>query len=61
MKSKINKSKCIGCGACTSVCPVEALFLNESGKSSVDLKKCIGCGACTSVCPVGAIDLVNEE
>ncbi|MDR2636392.1 MAG: 4Fe-4S binding protein [Mycoplasmataceae bacterium] len=54
MKSKINPKKCISCGACISVCPVDAISFDKNNKATVDKNKCIGCGACISVCPVGA-------
>lgn len=31
---KIDKEKCIGCGACVSICP-EVFELNEDGKAQV--------------------------
>jgi ferredoxin len=49
---KIN-SECIKCGACASVCPVEAI--SEGDTQYVIDDKCIDCGSCASVCPVGAI------
>ncbi len=53
---KIDKTKCIYCGGCTSVCPVTALELMET-YIEVDQKKCIKCGSCVKFCPVGAITL----
>jgi len=50
----IDKSKCLRCGACVSVCPKLALELTENG-IVCDRKKCISCGACAKICPVGAI------
>ncbi len=44
---------CIGCGACVSECPVDAITLEE--QSVIDPNVCIDCGACQSVCPVDAI------
>lgn len=45
---------CSGCGACTSVCPKEAveLKLNSAGffTAKVDTNKCINCGLCKKVC-----------
>ena len=54
MAAQINKDVCIGCEACTGVCPVGALSMND-GKSSCDESACISCGACAGTCPVGAI------
>lgn len=47
--------KCIGCGACIDVCPVNALFLvkDEYGfyVPDIDNSKCINCGKCIKYCP----------
>jgi len=52
----VDEKKCIGCGACASICPVNAIKL-VNGKSKIDPKKCIKCGSCAQFCPVAAIDL----
>jgi uncharacterized Fe-S center protein len=46
--------KCIGCGECVNICPVDALTLVD-GKSSLDKNKCIGCASCMAVCPTMAL------
>ncbi len=51
---KVDKNVCVGCGACTGVCPVGAITL-KNGVAVIDPKKCIKCGACLGTCPVGAI------
>jgi ferredoxin len=55
MAVSIDKKKCIGCGDCLDVCPVEALSL-ENEKAVVN-DECIDCGACVNTCPEGAISL----
>lgn len=55
MAVKVDKDTCIGCGACTGVCPVEAITLLEDGKADCDASTCIDCGACIATCPVEAI------
>ncbi len=57
MKAKSNKSMCIGCGACTAVCPVGAISIGADGKAEIDQNKCVGCGACKETCPISAIDV----
>ncbi|MEJ2307073.1 MAG: 4Fe-4S binding protein [candidate division WOR-3 bacterium] len=56
MAVTIDKKKCIGCGDCVDVCPVEALSLKNE-KAVVDSEECIDCGACVNTCPEGAISL----
>ncbi|MCD6216158.1 MAG: ferredoxin [Candidatus Aenigmatarchaeota archaeon] len=51
----INKEKCLKCGGCVSVCPVQALKLESELKCDND--KCIKCKACINFCPVGALKL----
>ena len=50
----INKDACIGCGACASDCPVEAIKADADGKYVINADECIDCGSCASVCPVEA-------
>lgn len=56
---KINKKKCIGCGACASTCP-QVFDMNDNGKAEVkagaDLKKNAKCiSEAIKNCPVEAI------
>jgi formate hydrogenlyase subunit 6/NADH:ubiquinone oxidoreductase subunit I len=54
---EISRDKCIDCGACTGVCPTEALILSREKKLIVEEEKCILCGNCLKACPVGAVIL----
>ena len=55
MPVKVDADFCIGCGACTGVCPTASLSLNDEGKSECNEDTCVTCGACIGACPVGAI------
>ena len=54
MAMKVDRDKCIGCEACTMVCPVGAISMVD-GKAMIDPEQCISCGACVGECPVEAI------
>jgi electron transfer flavoprotein alpha subunit len=56
---EIDKSRCIGCGACVVECPVDALDLVD-GIVVVNHEKCIRCGKCVRVCPANALNLERE-
>ena len=55
MPVTVDQDTCIGCGACTGVCPVSALSLNDEGKSQCNEDVCIDCGTCMGTCPVQCI------
>ena len=55
MSLQIEKTICIGCGACKAVCPVEAIISLENNKYLILEDKCINCEACKEICPVNAI------
>ena len=53
--TKVDKKKCIGCGACVSTCP-EVFELDEDGKAQVKSDKKLSCvKEAIENCPVGAI------
>ncbi len=58
----IDQSKCIGCGRCVPLCPMEAI---TSGRdtSSIDPNECAECGTCfrAKKCPTDAITPVKLE
>jgi len=56
VRPKVEPAKCIGCGTCISICPVDAHVL-EAGKVFIQEDVCIGCGECITVCPQDAIGL----
>ena len=54
MAFRIDKEKCIGCGACVDACPMGCIAIGEDSKAEIDEDICISCGTCAAVCPVGA-------
>ena len=57
-KAELLEDKCIACGArCQSVCPVDAIQMNDAGEPIIDPVKCIGCVKCVKVCPVQALKM----
>jgi len=51
-------SRCIDCGACTSVCPSGALYIDrETWEVKLSAAMCIACASCLTACPTHAIKL----
>jgi thioredoxin reductase (NADPH) len=58
----IDATYCIGCAACTAVCPEGDVLAMLGGKAViVNGYKCIGHSLCAEVCPVGAITMVMAK
>ena len=53
---KIDRERCLRCGACVSVCPVDVLELTEQGIFWMK-ERCTFCGICAKMCPVGSIEV----
>lgn len=50
----VNKKICVGCGACTVICPKKCIgfvFGQRYNYPEIDTEKCINCGKCLEVCP----------
>jgi NAD-dependent dihydropyrimidine dehydrogenase PreA subunit len=58
MGVRIDTLRCTGCGACTYLCPVGVLVI-EDMKCRVE-EGCISCGNCVERCHWQAITLVDE-
>jgi len=61
--SRVQPSRCSGCGVCWTVCPYQAISRGEDGIALVNEALCKGCGVCVSSCRSGAMDLggVSDE
>jgi heterodisulfide reductase subunit A len=55
--AKIREENCVGCGACTKVCPYNAIQLNDQKKAVVIAAACSGCGTCSAECKFEAIEM----
>ena len=59
MMFKINKEKCINCGACVSSCPKGVAWDDENKPKIINSEELAKCGG-DSVCPYGAIEKEEE-
>ncbi|OFW57056.1 MAG: hypothetical protein A2Y75_02600 [Candidatus Solincola sediminis] len=50
---KVDKSKCVACGACAESCPVRAIEVVNY--PSFDYNQCISCYCCYEICPENAL------
>ena len=47
----IDREKCVGCGTCRSVCPMDVDVVKDPNNG-----ECIRCGKCRATCPTNALD-----
>lgn len=52
---EVDKEKCIACGACYSLCPINVIGFENDHTVTFDEEKCISCGLCVDACPVRAL------
>ncbi|KAA0252616.1 MAG: 4Fe-4S dicluster domain-containing protein [Chlorobiota bacterium] len=52
---------CIGCTACASICPTEAIYGEKKMLHHIIPERCIDCAACSAVCPVECILDEHDE
>ncbi len=55
-QAELDENKCIGCGNCIEICPMETIEMDKS-IARINLEKCIGCGVCVHHCSEKAIYL----
>jgi len=56
-KIEVDREKCIDCGACYSLCPVDAIAIEKDRSVVFDVEKCVACGLCVDTCPTRGIHL----
>jgi len=61
---EVDVDKCIGCGACASVCPSRLIKIEDLDQTTRRitrlLERCIFCGRCADVCPEDAITMSRK-
>ena len=51
----VDTEKCVGCGECVDVCPVEVYEIKDCKSSPENYEECLGCESCVEVCESNAI------
>ena len=50
-KVNVIEKKCINCGKCSEICPVNIKVSKLVNNKRCDITNCINCGLCTYICP----------
>ncbi len=53
-----DEKKCVMCGACTAICPTNALYIERpSMEVKFDSDNCVVCQLCVKICPYKAMEV----
>ena len=55
--AQVDSDRCASCGACTKVCPKNAIAIDHGCYAVVESETCIGCVKCKNTCPADCITL----
>lgn len=56
--ARLVDGRCVACGErCLSVCPANAIDMDEQGAPIIDGTRCSGCVKCVNICPAGALEI----
>jgi NAD-dependent dihydropyrimidine dehydrogenase PreA subunit len=58
-KVEVDQEKCIGCGECVDICPVDVYEMQDEKSVPVNEAECIGCESCVEVCEQEAITVTE--
>lgn len=56
---EVDSEKCIGCGECVEICPVNVYEIQDEKSVPVNGDECLGCESCIEVCEQGAITVTE--
>jgi len=60
-KIEVDEEKCIGCGDCVDVCPVDVYEMQNEKSVPVNAEECIGCESCVEACEQEAITVTEVD
>lgn len=59
---RLNEKRCIQCGACITVCPTGALYIDKKTMEvKFDINNCTACELCVKACPARAMEVKLKE
>jgi NAD-dependent dihydropyrimidine dehydrogenase PreA subunit len=56
---KVDEEKCVGCGECVDICPVDVFELQDEKSVPIHAEECVGCESCVEVCEEEAITVTE--
>ena len=56
---EVDSEKCVGCGECVEICPVDVFDLQDEKSVPVNEEECLGCESCVEVCEEEAITVTE--
>lgn len=60
VKPRVKKDRCIKCGMCVRICPVQVIKFQKDGYPYVNQENCIECYCCHEACPEKAMELKDS-
>jgi NAD-dependent dihydropyrimidine dehydrogenase PreA subunit len=57
----VDQEKCIACGDCVDICPVDVYEMQDEKSVPVNAEECIGCESCVEACEQEAITVTEVD